>query len=117
LNNCAEAEAVVREALTFREAKEPDAWTTFNTKSMLGGAPLGQKKYAEAEPLSKDGYEGMKLRTEKIPPEGKVRLTEALDHLIELAEATGKVEEAKMWKNEQAKLAGASTPKPDSERK
>ncbi len=27
---------------------------------MLGGALLGQKKYAEAEPLLLKGYEGMK---------------------------------------------------------
>ena len=41
---------------------EPDTWTTFNTKSMLGGALLGQKKYAEAEPLLLKGYAGMKRR-------------------------------------------------------
>lgn len=115
--NWAEAEAVVREALTIREAKEPDDWRTFNTKSMLGGALLGQKKYADTEPLLKAGYEGMKQRAEKIPPEGKDRLIEALDRLIELAEVTGKVQDAKMWKDEKAKLPGDSTPKPDPEKK
>jgi hypothetical protein len=39
-----------------------DAWTTVNTKSLLGGALLGQKKYADAEPLLLAGYEGMKQR-------------------------------------------------------
>ena len=66
-----EAETVLRDALTIRETKEPDAWTTFNTKSMLGGALLGQKKYADAEPLLKAGYEGMKARAEKIPRPAK----------------------------------------------
>jgi tetratricopeptide (TPR) repeat protein len=107
-----EAEAILREALTIREASEPDAWTTFNTKSLLGGALLGQKKYAEAEPLLKAGYEGMKQRAEKIAPEAKVRLGEALDRLIELAEATGKAEDAKRWKDEKAKRSGPSTPTP-----
>src|SRR5262249_2180678 len=46
-----EAETVLRDGLAIRENKEPDAWTTFNTLSILGGALLGQKKYAEAEPL------------------------------------------------------------------
>jgi len=115
--NWAEAEVVVREALTIRDAKEPDEWRTFNTKSMLGGALLGQKKYAEAEPLLKAGYEGMKQRDEKIPPEGKVRLAEALDRLIEFADATGKVENAKKWKEEKAKPHGASTARPDLEKK
>jgi len=94
--NWAEAEAVVREALTIREAREPDDWRTFDTKSRLGGALLGQKKYAQAEPLLKAGYEGMKQRAEKILPQDKLRLGEALDRLIELAEATGNVEDAKM---------------------
>src|SRR6185369_354115 len=31
-----EAEPLIREALTIREAKAPDDWRTFNTKSMLG---------------------------------------------------------------------------------
>ena len=84
---------------------------------MLGGALLGQKKYAEAEPLLKSGYEGMKQRAEKITPEGQVRLPEALDRLIELAEATGKAEDAKKWKDEKARLPGASTPKPAQEKK
>jgi len=113
----AEAESVLHETLTIREAKEPDAWTTFNTRSLLGGALLGQKKYAEAAPLLKAGYEGMKRRAEKIPPEGKDRPAEALDRLIELAEATGKTEDAQRWKDEKAKRPVASTPKPDPEKK
>ena len=110
-----EAETVLRELLTIREAKAPDDWTTFNTKSMLGGALLGQKKYAAAEPLLRAGYEGMKLRAEKIPPQGKPRLAEALDRLIALAEATNKPDDARRWKDEKAKLPAASAPKPEAE--
>ena len=106
----AEAEEVLRKALTIREAKEPDDWRTFNTKSLLGGALLGQKKHAEAEPLLKAGYEGMKQRAEKIPPEGKDRRGEAIDRLIELAEATNKPDDTKAWKDEKAKLAAAAKP-------
>ena len=70
----AEAEPILREALAIREAKEPDAWTTFSTKSMVGAALLGQKKYAESEPLLKVAYAGMKQRAAKIPPDAKIRL-------------------------------------------
>jgi serine/threonine protein kinase/tetratricopeptide (TPR) repeat protein len=112
----AEAEPVLREVLTFREAKEPDAWATFNTKSMVGGALLGQKKDAEAEPLMRAGYDGLKQRAEKIPQQDKVRLAEALDRLIELAEATGKPAEATAWRDEKARLA-SPTPKPEGESK
>ena len=38
MKNWAEAEAVAREALAIRDAKEPDDWQTFNTKSLRGGA-------------------------------------------------------------------------------
>jgi hypothetical protein len=47
-------------------AHRPDEWTTFNTRSLFRGSLLGQKKYAEAEPLSVSGYEGMKARSSQI---------------------------------------------------
>jgi eukaryotic-like serine/threonine-protein kinase len=61
-NQLAEAEPLLRECLVIREKMQPDAWITFDTKSMLGGALLGQKKYAESEPLLLSGLEGMKER-------------------------------------------------------
>jgi tetratricopeptide (TPR) repeat protein len=107
-----EAETVLRQVLTIREAKAPDAWSTFSEKSMLGGALLGQKQYAAAEPLLRAGYEGMKQRATRIPTQSKPRLAEALDRLIALAEATNKPDEAKTWKEERTKLPPASTSKP-----
>ncbi len=103
-----EAEPLLRECLTIREQKEPDDWRTFNTKSILGGALLGQKKYAEAEPPLLAGYEGMKLRESTVPEQGKVRLPEALDRLIELSTATNKPDEVKKWQAERAKYPEAA---------
>ena len=37
-----EAEPLLRECLAIREKTQPDDWSTFNTKSLLGGALLGQ---------------------------------------------------------------------------
>jgi serine/threonine protein kinase len=96
----AEAEPLLRECLAIREMAEPDAWTTFNTKSMLGGALLGQKKYADAEPLLLAGYEGMKQREKTIPPQGNTRIPEAIERLVQLYEATGKKEAAAKWRKE-----------------
>jgi hypothetical protein len=95
-----EAEPVLRACLAVREKKEPDAWTTFNTRSLLGAALLGQKKYAEAEPLLLAGYEGMKQREAKVPPPAKVRLTNALERLVRLYEATGQQDKAAEWRKE-----------------
>jgi eukaryotic-like serine/threonine-protein kinase len=73
--------------------KEPADWSTFNTQSLLGGVLLGQKKYADAEPLLVQGYEGMKQREAKIPALGRVRLTEAQERLVQFYTATDKADE------------------------
>ena len=107
-----EAEPLLRECLAIREKTQPDIWSTFNTKSLLGGALLGQKKYADAEPLLLAGYEGMKQREKTIPPQGSARIPEALDRLIELYKASNKPDEVKKWQAERAKYPkAAATPR------
>jgi hypothetical protein len=95
-----EAEPLLRECLAIREQTQPDVWSTFNTKSLLGGALLGQKNHADAEPLLLSGYEGMKQREKTIPEQGKIRLPEAVERLVQLYEATGKTDEAAKWRKE-----------------
>jgi serine/threonine protein kinase/tetratricopeptide (TPR) repeat protein len=95
----ADAEALLRDCLKGREKIDSDSWLTFNTKSMLGAALLGQKKYADAEPLLLKGYEGLKKRERTIPPLVRtLRLTEAIERLVQLYEATGKADEADKWR-------------------
>jgi tetratricopeptide (TPR) repeat protein len=106
----AEAEPLLRECLRFREQKQPDDWSTFSTKSQLGGCLLGQKKYAEAEPPLLAGYEGMRQREETIPPYiRKSCMTEAIERLVQLYEAWGKLETAAEWR---AKLPPAAAELP-----
>jgi tetratricopeptide (TPR) repeat protein len=95
----ADAEPLLRELLKFREQNESDDWRTFNTRSMLGGSLLGQKKYADSEPLLLAGYEGMKQREGTIPPQGKIRLSEAIERLVQLYEAWGQPGKAAVWKS------------------
>jgi serine/threonine protein kinase/tetratricopeptide (TPR) repeat protein len=94
----ADAEPLLRKVLKFREQKEPDLFTTFNTQSMLGGSLLGQKKFTEAEPLLLAGYNGMKQREAKIPPLAKVRLVESIERLVLFYETTGKNDKAAEWR-------------------
>jgi hypothetical protein len=105
---------LLRRCLTMRQQATPNVWQTFNTQSLLGGALLGQKKYAEAEPLLVKGYEGMKTREKTIPKAGggELRIPEALDRLIELYAATNQPDEAKKWQTERAKYpqGNARTP-------
>jgi hypothetical protein len=69
--------------------------------SMLGGALLGQKNYAVAEPLLLKGYQGMKQREKTIPPRvRKIRLKEAIERLLRLYEALEKKDDAAKWRKE-----------------
>jgi hypothetical protein len=95
----AEAEKVLRECLAIREKNEPDAWTTFHARSMLGEALLHQKNYADAEPLLVQGYEGLNQGETKIPAHlRQVRLTEGLERLVRLYDGWVKPEQADQWR-------------------
>ncbi len=64
----------------------------------LGLNLLYQKKYTEAEPLLLSGYEGIKQREGKISPVDEIRLTEAIQRLVQLYEAWGELEKAEPWR-------------------
>jgi serine/threonine protein kinase/lipopolysaccharide biosynthesis regulator YciM len=108
------AEPLLRDGLAIGAKTHPDAWTTFATQALLGASLLGQQKHADAEPLLLAGYEGLKQRETKIPAYGKVRLTEALERLVQLYDATGQKDKAEEWRKklEQAKAAAKPQPKP-----
>ncbi len=104
----AEAEPTLRNCLVIRDKKQADLWTRFYTRSLLGEAFVGQKKYADAEPLLVQGYEGMKQWQDRIPPAYRqLRLTEALQRLVRLYEATGQKDKADAWRK---KLKDAKKP-------
>jgi serine/threonine protein kinase/tetratricopeptide (TPR) repeat protein len=102
-----EAEPVLRESLAASQ-KEPDRWSYFRAQSLLGGSLLGQAKYTEAGPLLVAGYEGLKQREATIPAGDKAHLTEALERLVQLYEATGKPDEAAKWRKELESVKAAA---------
>jgi tetratricopeptide (TPR) repeat protein len=110
LGRYVEAEPLLRQALAIREKTIPDDWTTFATRSLLGGSLLGQAKCAEAELFIVQGYEGMKDREAQIPPSARNRLIEAGERVVRLYEAWGKPDEAAEWR---ARLLGGSESEPD----
>ncbi|MBV8086422.1 MAG: tetratricopeptide repeat protein [Chloroflexi bacterium] len=106
-----EAEATLQESLALGRKIEPDVWSTFSAASLLGGVLLGQKRYAAAEPLLLQGYEGMKRRPKKTPPDSKARLSEAADRLIALYEALGRADQVAKWRKERQDLEATAAPK------
>jgi hypothetical protein len=101
-----EAETLLRESLSIRQKNEPESWFTFEAQSLLGGALMGQQRYAEAEPVMLLGYEGLKGRAPKLrPPDAEAGLREAQDRLVQLYDAWGRPDEAAKWRE---RLSAAS---------
>jgi hypothetical protein len=48
-------------------------------------------------PLVLQGYEGMKQREAKLPPLNKWWLTETVERIVRLYEATNQPEKARVW--------------------
>ncbi len=92
-----EAEKVARECLKVRERKRPPEWECFQTMSQLGAALAGQKRFAEAEPLLLDGYNGLKAREAVIPANRKQQLMDAAARIAPFYRAWGKQDKAEEW--------------------
>jgi eukaryotic-like serine/threonine-protein kinase len=104
-----EAEPFIREWLSLEEQQRPGHWQTFCARTFLGSCLLGQKKYAEAEPLLLAGYQGMKERESTMSTLSKERdfLNAAINPIIRLYNATDRPEEAAKWR---AKLPASNSP-------
>jgi eukaryotic-like serine/threonine-protein kinase len=92
-----EAETLARECLDLRERKRPSDWERFHTMSQLGAALAGQKKYAEAEPLLLQGYDGLKAREALIPANRKELLADAAARIAPFYTAWGKPDKGAEW--------------------
>jgi hypothetical protein len=100
----AEAELLLRACLALREKAQPHPWDNTDPKSMLVEALLGQKKYADAEPLLLAAYQGMKKQEATDPAAAKARLLETALRLVRLYEALGKKDEVARWQKEREAL-------------
>ena len=108
MGRLAEAEVKLRKCLELCAAREPNSWTTCAAQALLGATLVERMNYADAEPLLRQGIEGLKVRAESLPPEGAAILPQSLDRLIELYTTTNKVEEASKWQAERAKYPPAA---------
>ena len=93
-----EAEALLRECLAVLDKAAPDDWEHDHAKSLLGGALLGQGRFAEAERLVVTGYEGMNAREKRIPVPMRSRLLAAAMRVVQLYETWNKPDQAAAWK-------------------
>jgi tetratricopeptide (TPR) repeat protein len=96
----AEAERPLREALEILQLHLPNDWHRFDTESMLGASLLGQKKFADAEPLLLSSYAELRARESTIPTHSKSHITEALQRIIELYVAQARDDKAAEWRKQ-----------------
>jgi eukaryotic-like serine/threonine-protein kinase len=98
----AQSEILAREALEFYRKKQSDDWQRFRAESLLGASLSGQKRYAEAEPLLLEGYQGMLTRKERMAVPDWYHLDGARQWIVELYRAWGKPLKAAEWRQKTA---------------
>jgi len=92
-----ESEALAREIVEVHRKKNPDAVTRFRAESLLGATLAGQKKYAEAEPLLLDAYDGL-LRKSRIGVPDKYELDQAREWIVKMYQSSGRPAKAAEWR-------------------
>jgi tetratricopeptide (TPR) repeat protein len=93
-----ESEPLAREAWELDRKKQPDDWQGFRAETLLGASLAGQKKYAEAEPLLLEGYQGMVAQKDRMTVPDWYHLDLAREWIVQLYQAWGKPEKAAEWK-------------------
>jgi tetratricopeptide (TPR) repeat protein len=104
-----EAESLLRECVSVCERVRLGGWKISWAKSLLGGALLGMKRYADAELMLAAGYDGIRRQEKSLPTHFRPRVGEVVDWLVRLYEETGRAEEAAKWRTERAKYVPEQT--------
>ena len=93
----AESEPLARVSFAFRRKKQPDDPARFRAESVLGASLAGQKRFAEAEPMLLEGYQGLLALKQRLGVPYQYNLADARTRVIRLYRAWGKPERAKEW--------------------
>ena len=83
-----------RRAMCWRSSRPTTKWLPPDVTSLLGAALAGQQKYAEAEPLLINGYEGLR----DTPAARDARLRKSIERLVAFYTAAGRPAEAAPWR-------------------
>jgi DNA-directed RNA polymerase specialized sigma24 family protein len=106
----AAATTLLREGLRLTEKHDLDTGYRLYVMSLLGASLVGQKNYADAEPLLLESCEGLQQRQASLPPylNAPRLITESLERLVQLYDAWGKPTEAAEWKQKLAAFRQAN---------
>jgi len=93
-----ESETLAREVLEFNRKGQLDDWRRFRAESLLGVTLARQKRYAEAESLLVEGYQGMLARKERMDVVEWYHLNLAREWLVQLYQEWSKSGQAAKWR-------------------
>lgn len=105
----ASAEFLYRETLAMLTKNTAQGWSIFTTQASLGEALVGQQRYADAEPILVQAYQGIKSQKGLAAPDLEHKV---LDHLLRCAKELTKPEDLQRWQALKAKLPPKITPPP-----
>jgi hypothetical protein len=94
----AQAEPVLRRALTLREKGSRDDWGYFRVQAFLGATLAGQRRYAEAEPLLLSGYDGVRQRLSRMPAKERKWVRSSGEQIVDSYLRWPKPEQAARWR-------------------
>ena len=102
-SNPAQAEPMADECLAICQRKNPPSWRIFDSQCLVGACLLAES--SDAESLLVGGYNGMRLYTNQVPANVRIRsMSEALQRLEQLYFLTGDWEQAAECDSERISL-------------
>jgi tetratricopeptide (TPR) repeat protein len=104
------AEQRLREALARVMGISPDGWKRYYLESLIGAALIGEKKYAEAEPLVLSGYNGLKKQESSLRDYALPFVKEDGERVVSLYQAWGRPGEAAEWRRKLGEPTAPSRP-------
>ena len=88
----------LRDALSRHHSAKTPTWDQDNCQALLGASLVGQKKYAQAEPLLVSGYEGLRQRIATVPAYNRRQLVQVGKWIVQLYQEWGKPDKAAEWR-------------------
>lgn len=92
------SEALAREAMETEAKARPDGWERYRAESLLGASLSGEKRYAEAEPLLLEGFQGMESRKNRMYADARQYLDRTREWIVGLYEGWGQPAKADKWR-------------------
>ncbi len=93
-----EAGPHLRASIAIRDKVSPDDWRRFASMNVLGAALAGEGRFAEAEPMIVNGYEGLKARASRLSVPERPGLGEAAARVVRFYEDWARPDRAAAWK-------------------